>query len=221
MLSLKCPHCKGLLPPADVEAGDLIACLNCKRLGFAQAAFVCMELPLRGPLPSADGVFSGRAPAMAPCPARAAWGMEDIPDIALFARRANPRIPWKKIRLVSICSVMAIAAFLLIQVLRGMHDSRENQKIGNAKTSAGLISTACDMYFLDHQQYPPNLQALLIKDGDGKGPYLKNRDELLDPWGNVFQYDATGILQPCIGACTHVPDVFCVLPDGRMIGNWK
>jgi general secretion pathway protein G len=94
-------------------------------------------------------------------------------------------------------------------------------KVSTAQVKAREVSNAIDMYFVDHSQYPPSLEALLQKDADGKGPYLKNTDALKDPWDRVFQYDPNGANNQRVGAVVVIPDVFCVTPDGRTVGNWK
>src|ERR1700704_6258140 len=60
-------------------------------------------------------------------------------------------------------------------------------KVSTAKIKARNVSQACEMYLVDHSSYPQSLDVLIVKDQDGKGPYLKGVDDLKDPWGNPFQ----------------------------------
>jgi general secretion pathway protein G len=96
-------------------------------------------------------------------------------------------------------------------------------KVSTAKIKARNVSQACEMYLVDHSQYPGSLELLLQKDQDGKGPYLKGVDDLKDPWGNPFQYDQSGTRNAAQGAAVGVviPDIFCTTPDGRTVGNFK
>jgi general secretion pathway protein G len=96
-------------------------------------------------------------------------------------------------------------------------------KVSTAKIKARNVSQACEMYFVDHSQYPATLDLLIQKDQDGKGPYLKGIDELRDPWGQPFQYDPSGQRNQAQGSAQGIiiPDVFCQTPDGRVVGNFK
>lgn len=94
-------------------------------------------------------------------------------------------------------------------------------KVSAAQIKAREISQAIEIYYVDHSAYPPSLEVLLQKDADGKGPYLKTVDALKDPWDREYQYDPNGQNNARVGATVPIPDVFCVTPDGRTVGNWK
>src|SRR4051794_18629992 len=65
-------------------------------------------------------------------------------------------------------------------------------KVSSAKVQSQNIAKAINTYFIDNYRWPDNLQVLLEKTPEGKGPYLTTRDAIMDPWGNVFQYDQSG-----------------------------
>lgn len=85
-----------------------------------------------------------------------------------------------------------------------------------AKIQVKTLTQAAETYNLDHLgNYPPNLQILLTRDGAGKGPYLKNQDALIDPWGNPYQYNAAGPMNNGTQ-----PDIWSESQYGK-IGNWS
>jgi general secretion pathway protein G len=97
-------------------------------------------------------------------------------------------------------------------------------KVSAAKAQARVIAQQIEVYAVDHNgNAPPNLDVLLQKDQNGKGPYLKTVDALKDPYGNSYQYDPSGTRHARISAPGIViPDVFCIIPDGsgREVGNF-
>jgi general secretion pathway protein G len=95
-------------------------------------------------------------------------------------------------------------------------------KMQAAQAKAYEIGKAIEMYKLDHDQFPAGLEALLQKDADGKGPYLKSLDAIKDPWDRKFEYDPSGSNNKRVGDVGGTPDVFCTVPDsGQTVGNWK
>jgi general secretion pathway protein G len=89
-------------------------------------------------------------------------------------------------------------------------------RVSRAKMDVRTLTTACEMYAKDHlDQWPPSLEVLCTRDGNGKGPYLKSRDTLYDPWGNPYQYNPQG---PNNNGTQ--PDVWTTGPSGSAIGNW-
>lgn len=118
--------------------------------------------------------------------------------------------------LVVVAIILALAGLGGYYVIGQYNES----KVSSAKIQAKTISSAVDTYFIDHGVYPPSLEVLLQKDEQGKGPYLKSRDALLDPWDRPYQYDVNGTRNHQAGAVVPIPDVFTVTPDGRQVGNW-
>ena len=90
----------------------------------------------------------------------------------------------------------------------------EKARKSAAKIQVRTLTMAVETYILQHMQNPPNLKSLLVK-GERGGPYLKNQDAIIDPWGREFQYNMQGPRNDGI-----VPDIWCVTPDGQEIGNW-
>lgn len=63
--------------------------------------------------------------------------------------------------------------------------------------------------------WPPSLDALLVRDENGYGPYIKSVEDITDPWGNIYQYDASGSNNGGMQ-----PDIWCDSPFGK-ICNWS
>jgi general secretion pathway protein G len=123
----------------------------------------------------------------------------------------------------TLMEVLIVTAIIVILAGLGgyyvMGQYKEAQ-VSEAKLKAKNIAKAVDTYYLDHNRYPDALDALLVKDDAGKGPYLTNQNEIVDPWGQRFQLDAGGPKNQQAGATVQIPDVFTTTPDGRMVGNW-
>lgn len=71
-------------------------------------------------------------------------------------------------------------------------------KLDTAKVQIREMGTILDVYRLETGAYPSTsqgLQALLERPAGLRrwnGPYVKHRDQVLDPWGNTFQYRYPG-----------------------------
>lgn len=87
-----------------------------------------------------------------------------------------------------------LAAFATPQVLN---------YLGSAKTDAARaqiqnISSILDLYRLEVGSYPSDsdgLEALIEQPGDEprwNGPYVKQREALVDPWGQLYEYRMPG-----------------------------
>jgi len=111
---------------------------------------------------------------------------------------------------------IGVIGLLGCQRLLALH---EDLRIAAARTKIAEIERVCEKYHLDNGQYPITLEAMLVKDQNGKGPYLSG-ETIRDPWGNVFLYERDGSMGRC-GNCLSHPDIYCTLSDGRMIGNFR
>jgi general secretion pathway protein G len=109
-----------------------------------------------------------------------------------------------------IVALASIGGFFLIQALK---DSTEDV----ARLQAKNLTNAAKTYWMKHNQnWPPNLELLLQKDNIG-GPYIQNRDDLIDPWGNQYKYDPSGPMNQGLQ-----PDIWADVPNsnGKRAGNW-
>ena len=87
--------------------------------------------------------------------------------------------------------LVAIAGPQAINLLGGA-------KNDTAKVQIRELSSVLDIYRLDTGAYPSSSQGLqaLVERPAGlrrwNGPYLKHRDQIVDPWGNTYQYRHPG-----------------------------
>jgi general secretion pathway protein G len=118
--------------------------------------------------------------------------------------------------------LIVVAIIVMLAGLGGYYviGRYEEAKVSTARFKAQQISNAIKTYYIDHDQYPPDLTVLLQKSELGKGPYLTQQDDILDPWGKAYQYDPSGQQNAGVGAVIQTPDVFTTTPDGRTVGNW-
>jgi general secretion pathway protein G len=116
--------------------------------------------------------------------------------------------------LVVVAIIVALAGagvFAYIQIQRS-----STGRIASAKAKA--LAQACKLYASDHNtMYPDSLEQLLQRDANGNGPYVDKAADLLDPWGQPYQYLKMGTQN---GSATPQPDVWTTDPDGVARGNW-
>jgi hypothetical protein len=143
----------------------------------------------------------------------------DLPrDGPPAVRDLSVRVPEQGLSSAGVLSLFLGGMFLMILplgflLLFGEPIRREKSDDGRAKSKVLLLTAAVDAYSLQRGKFPPSLEALLQGDEDG-APLLTDPEDLLDPWGQPFQYDPAG---PNNGG--RRPDVWTDGPRGR-IGNW-
>ena len=98
--------------------------------------------------------------------------------------------------LIEIMIVIAIIGSIMAIVGVNAKKAFDKSKVSNAKLQMGELSKSLDQYNIDCNSYPPNLEALLSKPGDGCanwGPQAYTKKKLLiDPWGHPFIYESQG-----------------------------
>jgi general secretion pathway protein G len=117
----------------------------------------------------------------------------------------------------TLMEVLVVVAIILILASLGgyyvMGQLAEARK-SEAKIQVRTLTTACENYMLNYNQWPPNLKALYDK-GDRGGPYIKSLDIIYDPWNKEYVYNSAGTNNRGL-----YPDISTVAPDGTVIGNW-
>lgn len=132
----------------------------------------------------------------------------------MLARTNNERRGRGGFTLLEVLIVMAI--IIVIMSLGGVYAFRafEDGNKKAAKTKAYALASAAQLYYTNYKSYPETLQQL-VSPPDGHEPYV-DPATLTDPWGQQFQYDATGSQHNKIK-----PDVWTVAKDGVICGNWE
>lgn len=115
--------------------------------------------------------------------------------------------------LVVVAIIVALAGLGGYYVMGQLQSSQKK----TAKLKAVELSKAVENYMIDHNNNPPpSLEVLLGTTEIGAGPYLKNKDALVDPWGQPYQYDPNGPRNQ-----GRSPDIWSAGPKGNeQIGNF-
>lgn len=95
--------------------------------------------------------------------------------------------------LLEIIIVVTIIAALAAVLGTTVSTQRRKASVKQAKIQMAELSKAIEMYFTDCNSYPPDLGALSDSAGGscpnwGPEPYIKNKNQLNDPWGTPFGY---------------------------------
>src|SRR5689334_3946443 len=96
--------------------------------------------------------------------------------------------------LVVLGIIALLAALVAPQVVRYLSKARSDTATAQIKNIEGAL----ELYYLDVGSYPSasdGLNALFAAPASTtswKGPYLKQRDGLVDPWGRPYLYQSPG-----------------------------
>lgn len=130
--------------------------------------------------------------------------------------------------LVEMLIVVVIISTLAAMIVPRFAGRSEEAKVGAARADVDAnLAGALDLYELDNGAYPTTEQGLgaLLEEpstspapAKWKGPYLKKKKRLDDPWGRGYQYRSPGTRNPDY-------DLFSLGPDGTEgskddIANW-
>lgn len=100
--------------------------------------------------------------------------------------------------LIELLVVLAILGLLVAIAVPQLMKSLERAKSDTARVQVEKLASILDLYRLDLGQYPneqAGLVALVEAPADTErwnGPYLKNREALIDPWGRPYLYRLPG-----------------------------
>ena len=137
------------------------------------------------------------------------------------SRRAQTARGFSLIELLVVIGILAVIAAIVAPNLLGKAD---DANINAAKVQIEQVSAAIDLYRLETGRYPETLTDLVEQPADNprwKGPYLRKKSLMQDPWHNDLQYARPG---------QHGKfDLYSYGPDGSPggegddadIGNWE
>jgi general secretion pathway protein G len=96
--------------------------------------------------------------------------------------------------LVVLAIITLLATIAAPQVLRYLGKA----KADTARAQISALATTLELYALDNGTFPPQQAGLnaLVQQPQGatkwRGPYLKNAEGLIDPWGRAYLYKFPG-----------------------------
>jgi len=97
--------------------------------------------------------------------------------------------------LLVVLGILGLLAVLVVPRVVGFYSKA---KVDTAKIQIEKFGGILDLYRLEVGSYPPQddgLKALIEKPADAEawnGPYIKNDDSLVDPWGEPYVYRFPG-----------------------------
>ena len=110
-------------------------------------------------------------------------------------RAARRQAGFTLIELLVVLVILGLlSAFVAPQVLNYLGRAKTDAARAQVQNIAGIL----DLYRLDVGRYPSEqegLETLLEPPPDAprwNGPYVKRRDALTDPWGNLYEYRFPG-----------------------------
>lgn len=100
--------------------------------------------------------------------------------------------------LVEVLVVLVIIGLLGLLVAPNLVARLGKAKGEAAQAQINTLVSAVDLFYVDMGRYPTNeegLGALMTApggDANWRGPYLRKRQALIDPWGNAYRYKMPG-----------------------------
>ena len=96
--------------------------------------------------------------------------------------------------LIELMLVIAILGVLGLVVVRNVIPEFAKSQVTVAKTNIETIKGVIKSYRMGNGlKLPPTLEELLLPNDNNMGePYLENREDIIDPWGNEYQYIVQG-----------------------------
>jgi len=115
--------------------------------------------------------------------------------------------------MVVVAIIVALAGASIYYMAGQIDEGNKARAQANVKDLSNMITT----YKAQHQgNWPTSLQDLMLKDDQGHGPYITNQENLIDPWGNPYQFDVQGGRNQGLQ-----PDVWTTHPAFGTFGNWS
>jgi general secretion pathway protein G len=121
----------------------------------------------------------------------------------------------------TLMEVLVVVAILVIMAGTGgviYINYLQKAKMDRAKMDVQALTVAVQAYEANYGNLPTSLQQLTQLMPDGTKATVE-ASQLLDPWGNMYQYNPQGTHHGATGK----PDIWSQGPpngNGQMIGNW-
>ncbi len=141
-----------------------------------------------------------------------------------MSRTSRQRPLTRGFSLIELLVVIAILSVIAAIVAPNLLGKADDANVQATKIQIEQMTAAIDLYKLETGRYPRRLDDLVANPGDvprWKGPYLRKKSLMQDPWHNDMQYQQPG---------QHGPyDLYSYGADGRQggtgndaeIGNWE
>jgi general secretion pathway protein G len=116
--------------------------------------------------------------------------------------------------LIEVLIVLTILLIIASLAVTNLIAVQRRAYINAARTQIKAFEQPLHAYYLDFNEYPPSLDALITPPADladptkWNGPYLDAQAVPLDPWGREYQYLYPGQYN------TDKPDIWSLGPDG-------
>ena len=97
--------------------------------------------------------------------------------------------------LIELLVVLAILSVIAAIVAPNLLGKADDANVHATKIQLEQITAAIDLYRLETGRYPRRLEELVTNPGDvprWKGPYLRKRSLMQDPWHNEMQFQQPG-----------------------------
>ncbi len=112
--------------------------------------------------------------------------------------------------LIEMLLVVIIISTLAAMIIPRFTGRSEEAKVAAAQADIHAnLGGALDLYELDNGVYPAKLDDLLTDPGNARkwrGPYLKKKKGLNDPWGHPYVYRSPGTHNTDYDLCSYGPD---------------